>query len=228
MSASEKAVSGTKLAIPVPPGKALVEHYDDVRDEIFDGDVCLFREGSFHDRLIEIGSGSPYCHCALAFWEKDFKGTTRAYLVQATAAHGVAIELLSDVIREFDGPVELWRVSKQHCPEYEPKIAIRTALSAVGRPYAMDHVYRFILDMLTYGIFDLRPHGRGTKSFVCSQLVAWACRRAKARLDPAHSPAASLPSDLVAHGRIVRQRVFAHGDFVDRLTPPDEEARAAG
>jgi hypothetical protein len=105
---------------------------------------------------------------------------------------------------------------------------VRAALGVVGRPYAMDHVYRFILDMLTYGLFNLRPHTRDRREFVCSQLVAWACRRAKATLDPAHAPSASLPADLVKHERIERLRVFGHDDFVDGLTPAPQPVPGEG
>ncbi len=183
---------------------SVVDYARDVRAQIRDGDICLFREGVLHDRLIEIGTGSKYCHSALCFWKGD-----RVYVVQATAAHGVSTELLSEVLAGFEGPVELWRVDGARFPAFDGKRAILAALREVGRPYAMNLVWRILADILTFGLFKLRTHVKQRGAFICSQLVAWACRKGGVDLVPGLSQATTTPQDLVEKGRIAFQRAFA-------------------
>src|SRR4051812_40303220 len=119
-----------------------------VRSAIEGGDLLMFREGPLHDRIIEIGTRGKYRHSALAFWERDTSGDKRVFVVQATAARGVHTRLVSEELQEFEGAIELWRVPKTRFPKWDPEKAIRCGLDLVGRPYAMDHVWRFVFDYL--------------------------------------------------------------------------------
>lgn len=184
------------------------------RSAIEDGDILMFRGGPLHDRIIEIGTSGTYCHSALAFWDRDTSGERRVFVVQATAARGVHTRLVSEEIHDFEGAIELWRIAKARLPKWDPEKAIRCGLDLVGRPYAMDHVWRFVFDFLTFGVFHLRSHARDRREFFCSQLIALACRKGGVDLAPREGDAATTPSDLVNGGRLEFVRAFARSEIV--------------
>ena len=184
-----------------------------IRKDIADGDLIMFREGPLHDRIIEMATGK-YCHAALAYREKDITGDERVWLVQATKERGVHTRYLSEELERFQGGIEHWRIKEPHVRHYVAKVALDAARSKVGDPFAMVPFVWFTLDFLTLGIFKLRDRSRSKKAFFCSELVAWACRRGGVRLDPTHGAAATAPSDLLAHGRVIGLGAFAHADAV--------------
>lgn len=197
--------------------RVTVEEYNrgsKVRAAIREGDLVMFRGGPLHDRVIEIGTHGVYCHAALVFLENDASGETRVNLVQATKENGVHTRLLSEQVELFEGGMEHWRIRAPYAEGYEAKKATAEARAKVGLPYAMTPIYCFALDFVTCGLFNLRAKKIDPNAWFCSELVAWAARRAGVDLDPKHPDAATAPSDLVQHGRVECIGAFAHADVL--------------
>ena len=183
-----------------------------IRPTIQEGELVMFRGGPLRDRVIEMGTAGIYCHSALAFIEPDATtGEKRVHLVQATKENGVHTKLLSQQVEEFEGGMEHWRIKPPHLEKYDGKRAVAEARTKVGLPYAMTPIYWFALDFITFRLFDLRARKVDPNAWFCSELVAWATRRAGVDLDTHHADAATAPSDLVIHGRRVEPLgAFAH------------------
>ena len=182
------------------------------RDAIQEGDIVMFRGGPLRDRVIEMGTRGIYCHSALAYLEPDsVNGEKRVFLVQATKENGVHTKLLSQQVEEFEGGMEHWRIKLPHLQKYDGKKAVAEAKTMLGRPYAMTPIYWFALDFITFRLFDLRARKVDKNAWFCSELVAWATRRAGVDLDTHHADAATAPSDLVIHKtRVEPLGAFAH------------------
>jgi cell wall-associated NlpC family hydrolase len=207
---------------------ARVEPYDRgsaVRADIRDGDILMFRGERLLSRLISLGTSSPYSHAALAFREREAPPAAggaaeeRVFIVQATGI-GVHTMLLSDKLATYPGVVELFRVTERFAPKFRPDVAITEARRYVGRPYAFGHLWRFLLDWLTFGLLTrARARARDRRAFFCSQLVARAYRRAGVDLSPRRGDAATAPADIILGRRVERVHVFARGDAVAAAPP---------
>ncbi len=204
--------------------RAKVEEYtrtSAIRDAIQEGDLVMFRGGPLRDQVIEMGTSGIYCHSALAFLEPDsVNGEKRIFLVQATKENGVHTKLLSQQVEEFEGGMEHWRIKPPHLEKYDGKKAVAEAKKNLGLPYAMTPIYWFALDFITFRLFDLRARKVDKNAWFCSELIAWATRRAGVDLDTHHADAATAPSDLVIHGRRVEPLgAFARPSAVANAKP---------
>jgi hypothetical protein len=184
----------------------------EVRDDIRDADVLMFRGESLSSRIIEVGTGGVYSHAAIAFRDGD-----RRKLVQATGK-GVGELAVSEEISSYEGAVELWRICDHFRPKLDDARTVREARRWVGRPYNMTSVWRFVLDWATFRLFrHARSGARDHRAFFCSQLVARAYSVGGVELDRAHPQAGTAPSDLVRGKQLELVHAFARTDVLARV-----------
>ena len=224
--------AGATAAAPsggaVDTSPKIVEAYtrdSSVRAALQDGDILLFRGEALFSRVIMFGTNSQYSHAAMAFRRRDEPSTPggvgeeRVHVVQATGI-GVHTLLLSEEIANYQGVCEVFRVTERFAPKFRRDVAVAEACRYVGRPYAFNHLWGFVVDSLTFGLYRrARSNARDRRAFFCSQLVARAYRRAGVDLSP-RADAATAPGDIIASHRVERVRVFARGEIVDAAPAP--------
>lgn len=76
--------------------------YTEIREQIQDGDILLFRGKSWLSRLICWITRSPYSHSAILGWWNG------RLLVLEAAATGIVTSRMSLVVDKYSGKVELW------------------------------------------------------------------------------------------------------------------------
>lgn len=197
-----------------------VERYNresQVRQDIMNGDVLMFRGDNILSGMIQVGTGSPYSHAGIVFRSDDLypfrtpSGPGRVYVVEAVGA-GIRMDLLSETVAHYHGAVELWRLTPRHLDRFDAAKAVAEARRYIGRPYAFAHLFYFLLDWLTFKRFDLRSHTRKRQSLFCSQLVSRAYVRGGVDLCKLHTDAGTTPADLISEGRIEPIHAFSKRD----------------
>jgi hypothetical protein len=209
-----------------------VEHYtrgSQVRQEIMSGDVLMFRGDNILSGLIQAGTGSPYSHAGIAFRSETLDpfrtpdGPGRVYVVEAVGA-GIRMDLLSEIVAHYHGAVELWRLTPKYRDRFDAAKAVAEARRYIGRPYAFAHLFYFLLDWLTFKLFDLRSHTRKRQCMFCSQLVSRAYVRGGVDLCKLHTDAGTTPADLICEGRIEPIHAFSKQDPLLIAPAPTDDA----
>jgi hypothetical protein len=167
--------------------------YADVRDEIRDADLLLFRRRNWYTRLIGVAGRSPYVHAAMAGWWKD-----RLMCVEMTAGGGRA-QLLSNIVQQWPGACDVLRANADH-RRFSRQRALAAMIAITGKPYGRLNLCRAALLHLPIFRFlvpaDIDDAAADAWPPFCSQAVSMACRRGG--VDPVPNLADRLtePADL--------------------------------
>lgn len=94
--------------------------YDSVGVNLIEeGDVLLFRGGSFVSRVIQKLGGGLYSHCALASWNGPSKNILEC--IEFREWKGSRTTALRQQVAEFDGLIDVFRPDRK-CFNYKVKI----------------------------------------------------------------------------------------------------------
>ena len=101
-----------ELEIRKPDSESMEEkiRYEDIRSQIKDGDVLMFKGRYLHSSIIRGLTRSFYSHAGIAVW------WNRRLMVMEAVERGVRILPLSRKIGSYRGDVE-WFCSKKEIPE---------------------------------------------------------------------------------------------------------------
>lgn len=144
-----------------PPSVLL--DYPDIRDQIQDGDILLFRGKSWTSRFICWMTRSPYSHSAILCWWNG-----RLMVLEAVST-GVTISRLSLVVNEYSGKVELW-TTDEGLARFE---VIRAAQILLGKRYSKFKLIRNLRRLL-FGRSHQEPLDPDAppEDFLCSEFVS--------------------------------------------------------
>src|SRR5580693_7734404 len=107
--------------------------YNDVRAQIDDGDVILFRGTILLSRIIERISHGDYSHCALAAdWGE------RKMLLQAELVGGVQAVPMSIAVGTYKGRVDWFRISPEQRARLNIAALMTEARADLGLGYAKE------------------------------------------------------------------------------------------
>lgn len=170
-------------------------HYNrDVRDDLRQGDVLLFRGDRRLSRVIEAVGRGHYSHSALVLrWDG------RVMIAQAEWPRLEAVPM-SVAVEAYSGLVDWFRVK----PEFEPQLdrakLLDEAMNLLGKPFSVRELVRI-------GIYNLLrkqvPKSADDGGFVCSEYVSHCFRQAGLTLAPDRPhDVAVTPDDLEAGGRL--------------------------
>jgi len=110
--------------------KPTTRDYQDVREEIRDADLLLFRASSWAGRrLLTTAGRSAYSHAGMAAWWKG-----RLMCLETLQFRGGRAVLLSNVVSRWPGIVDVYRV-EPHASEFDPGAAVQAMIGITGRPY---------------------------------------------------------------------------------------------
>ena len=105
--------------------------YFDVRDQIQNGDVLLFRGSLLHSRIIQRWTRSVYSHVGLALWIRT-DGVKRLMVIEAMEGRGIQLFPLSEYLQKGDH-VDWFAITDESIQRDK---VIAWAMTRLGRDYA--------------------------------------------------------------------------------------------
>ena len=190
---------------PLPAGTATSLRYDDVRPEIMDGDVLLYRGRTLASRIIQWVTGSPYSHAGLAAWWND------RLMVMEAVGKGVVVTTLSANVLSYHGDVE-WFTCVEEISQTDRHRMIEFAQLELGKEYARWKAVAFGLRILFQKNRIQRDRLRREQSLFCSHYVAEVYNAVgrdlkKGVSDRFMSPADVASSPLLKRAGVLRKTV---------------------
>jgi len=170
------------------------KEYGEVRGEIRDGDVLLWKPTTLAGRLICWGTGQPYSHASMAAW--DPAGRLRN--VEMIQWRGGCYEPLSQHVERYPGRCEVWRPKR---PLYNGQAAVVAMLWLLGRPYGWMDLLHIAAEKVM-GIHHCRLDSDSPDTLrFCSESIAYSLRvGAKIIACPGKADSQVSPGDLAASG----------------------------
>lgn len=185
--------------------------YSEIRDQIQDGDIILFRGARLLSRMIEAGSKSKYSHAAIALWWHR-----RLMLLQAEIQCIQAVPL-SVALGKYKGVADWYRVRDEHRARIDFAPILDEAKVDLGLAYSTSELLKSALHSLV-GL-DLPPDCETPHALFCSQYVARCFRVGGLPLIEGMTDIETTP------GHISKSPILEYsGTLIADLSP--EEARA--
>ena len=195
--------------------------YADVRGEIRDADLLLFRRRNWYTRLIAVAGRSQYVHAAMAGWWKD-----RLMCVEMTSGGGRA-QLLSNIVERWPGAFDVYRANAAR-RRFSRQRALAAMIAITGKPTAAESLPGRLAAPAVFR-FLVPPDTDDAETTVwppfCSQAVSMACRAGG--VDPVPNLADRLtePADL-SRSPFFEYRFTLGGEMRDEgLGMRDEDER---
>jgi hypothetical protein len=175
--------------------------YAELRDQVKDGDLILFKGNVLLSRIIQRISGGRYSHSALVL---DWGG--RWMILQAEVIEGVQAVPLSVAVARYHGDVDFYPLRPEARAKVDlPRLA-QVAKSALGLGYAKLDLLRVAAHLLFR--FRLPRYRRDPEALFCSQYVSRCFRVAGldlvAESDVGTSPEQIATSHWVRYAGTVR------------------------
>jgi hypothetical protein len=142
-----------------------ISKYEEVRLQIKNGDVIMYKGTKILPRLIRWLMGSPYSHAGIAVWWNE------RLMVMEAAMRGVMISPLSLTIYRHKGSVEWFSCKKEISKEDRLKMVI-FAQEELGKSYARWKSLLFGLKVLFKRDLGKKDELRMENKLFCSQYVA--------------------------------------------------------
>jgi hypothetical protein len=169
-------------------------NYADIRSQVEDGDVLLFRGTIFFSRAIEKISHGAYSHCAIAVnWDE------RKMILQAELMGGVQAVPMSVAVGTYKGRVDWYKI----LPAVRASMSLAALLAEARADLGLTYATSDLLRVATHNLFGARlpddsdnPH-----ALFCSQYVERCFRSAGVTLskdsDVGTSPSEIASSDVL-------------------------------
>lgn len=92
----------------VTKAERVYAHYNEVRDQILDGDLLLYRGKSVISRCIQRLGRSPYSHIGMAGWTNG--GTYKRLMAHEVVFTGGRMTSLSSQVKSYSGCIDVYRL----------------------------------------------------------------------------------------------------------------------
>jgi hypothetical protein len=186
--------------MPEPDPKMV--QYNDVRSQIGDGDIILFRGTILLSRIIELISHGDYSHCALAAnWGE------RKMILQAELIGGVQAVPLSIAVGTYKGRVDWFRITPAAREQLNIAALMAEARADLGLGYAKEGMLKAAEHFLFGAHITEDP--KDPRALFCSQYVERCYRKAGLRLSKEGDNVTS-PTQISASRAIEYQGTFVH------------------
>jgi len=183
------------------PEKRTHRRYGDMREEIRDADLLLFRRRNWYMRLAEVSGRSQYVHAAMAGRWGD-----RLMCIEMTCGGGRA-QLLSNVVASSPGCIDVYAVLVRP-PRFSRRRAIAAMIGITGKPYGKVNLCRAALLHLPIFRFFVSPDIDDAKTTAwppfCSQAVSMAMRAGGV------DPVPNLADRLTEPGDLARSAIYQY------------------
>jgi hypothetical protein len=176
--------------------------YNDVRSQIADGDVILFRGTILLSRIIELISHGDYSHCAIAAdWGE------RKMILQAEFVGGVQAVPLSIAVGTYNGRVDWFRIKPDQRKRLDIAALMAEARANLGLGYAKEGMLK-AAEHYIFGAHITDDPG-DARALFCSQYVTRCFRKAGATLST-DTDADTSPTEISTSGVLEYQGTFVH------------------
>jgi hypothetical protein len=176
-------------------------NYADVRREIHNADLLLFRRRNRLTRLIAVAGRSQYVHAAMAGWWKE-----RLMCVEMTAGGGRA-QLLSNIVAQWPGAIDVYQANSMR-RRFSRERALAAMIGITGKRYGWMSLCRAALLHLPILRFLVQPAMNDLENSTwppfCSQAVAVADRVGGV------DPVPNLADRLTEPGDLARSTFFEY------------------
>ena len=173
----------------------IYRNYADVRSQISDADVLLYRGDRWYERLIGIAGRSNYCHAGMAAWWHG-----RVHVLQETAFDDHK-PLFSEVLRTFPGEIDVYG---PYLGAFDRDLITKEMIEIVGQKYGWRNLAATIARHLPMLAGFVRPtlddEAKSKYPPFCSAAVSRAFRVAGIDLVPNLSDDDTEPADLSRSG----------------------------
>ncbi len=176
--------------------------YNDVRSQVDDGDVILFRGTILLSRIIERVSHGDYSHCALAAnWGE------RKMVLQAELVGGVQAVPMSVAVGTYKGRVDWFRIAPSHRARLDIASLMAEARADLGLGYAKEGMLKAAEHFLFGAHISEDPND--PRALFCSQYVERCFRKAGLSLSK-DADAATSPTQISASTALEYMGTFVH------------------
>jgi hypothetical protein len=141
------------------------QKYKEVRSQIKDGDILLYRGKSLESRIIMLATQSRYSHAGIAVWWNN------RLMVMEAIGKGVVVRPLSQSVYQYYGDVELF-TSKEEIPDEERHKMVLFAQEELGKEYATWKAVKLGIQILLQRNKEKRDTLRRERQLFCSYYVA--------------------------------------------------------
>lgn len=119
--------------------------YEEVRDQVLDADIFMFRGDYKSSKLFRLVDKSYYSHAALALWWRH-----RLMILQAEGP-GIQAVPMSVAVGTYPGRVDWYRLKRDEIPEFDDKLKklANEAKADLGLPYGFKDLWRNVMRWLT-------------------------------------------------------------------------------
>jgi hypothetical protein len=182
--------------------KARQLNYGDIRSQVRDGDIFLFRGTIFLSRIIEKVSHGDYSHCAIAAdWGE------RKMLLQAELMGGVQAVPLSVAAGTYKGQVDWYTIA----PAWRDKLNIAALLEEARADLGLTYATSELLRVAAHNLFgsNLPEDCDNPHALFCSQYVERCFRKAGKALC-VDSDVGTSPSQIAASEVLELQGTIIH------------------
>ena len=202
------------MVVPTAPPTEPQVRYEDIRSQVADGDILLFRGTVFLSRMIEAVSHGSYSHCAItADWGE------RKMVLQAELMGGVQAVPMSVAVGTYRGRVDWYRIA----PAWRDKVDVAKLLAEARADLGLTYATSELLRVAAHSLFGAalpddcdNPH-----ALFCSQYVERCFRKAGLSLCQ-DSDVGTSPSEIAASGVVEFKGMILH----DPDIVPDRHADA--
>ncbi len=146
---------------PKPPSK----QYEDIRNQIRNGDVLMYRGKSWESRIIMLVTKSKFSHAGIAVW------WNQRLMVMEAIGKGVVVRPLSLSVQRYYGDVELYQAVEEVSDADRLKL-IMLAQQELGKEYATWKATLLGLKILFQTNKEKRDSLRRERQLFCSYYVA--------------------------------------------------------
>ncbi len=189
------------MQTPLNQGQLVAKQYDDVRNQIKNGDVLMYRGRSLVSKLIRWFTKSRYSHAGLAVWWND------RLMVMEAVGKGVIVNPLSVNVAHYDGRVE-WFASVAEISENERIELVRFAQQELGKEYATWKIIAIGLAILFGKSAETTDKLRRERRLFCSYYVAQAYNAIGRDLKKNVSDRFMTPDDIASSPELKRRGVL--------------------
>lgn len=180
--------------------------YAKARDQIRTGDLLLYkpRWWAIHSRLICVAGRTPYCHAAMAYWNRSTVEQAVLLSVLEMCARGGRQSSLAEQVDRYPGLIDVFESGLEHTMtgrrQFYRHRAVEVMTGFVGRRYGWWNLLRTSLVHLPFVRLLVRPSTddqleNGHPPF-CSQAIAAACRAGGVDPVPNLADRMTEPGDL--------------------------------
>ena len=198
-----------ELEIRKPDSESMEEkiRYEDIRSQIKDGDVLMFKGRYLHSSIIRGLTRSFYSHAGIAVW------WNRRLMVMEAVERGVRILPLSRKIGRYRGDVE-WFCSKKEISERDRLRMIIFAQEELGKSYARWREIFFGWKILLRRDLSEKDELRRENKLYCSQYVARIYNAIGLDLKKNRDDRFMSPDDVANSPLLEKRGVFKIKDYI--------------